>query len=207
MGKIKWLFFDLGSTLVDETECYKNRIDTIVGENNIDKAEFLNKVYEYAKVNSYSIKCAADEYAVSLPKWNSELEYLYPNVHDVLKSLSEKYKLGIIANQVLGTKDRLVKWEIYEYFSVVAASAEEGCAKPDLKIFYKALERANCTPGEAVMIGDRLDNDIVPAKKIGMKTIWVKQGFAEYQENQSEAHYADCIIDKIDEIENVLRKI
>jgi FMN phosphatase YigB (HAD superfamily) len=27
------------------------------------------------------------------------------------------------------------------------------------------------------MIGDRLDNDIIPAIKIGMKTIWVKQGW------------------------------
>ena len=27
------------------------------------------------------------------------------------------------------------------------------------------------------MVGDRLDNDIVPANKIGMKTVWIKQGF------------------------------
>lgn len=27
------------------------------------------------------------------------------------------------------------------------------------------------------MIGDRIDNDIVPAKALGMKTIWIRQGF------------------------------
>ena len=31
------------------------------------------------------------------------------------------------------------------------------------------------------MIGDRIDNDIEPANKLGMKTIWVKQGFSVYQ--------------------------
>lgn len=30
---------------------------------------------------------------------------------------------------------------------------------------------------EAVMIGDRLDNDISPAKRLGMQTIWIRQGF------------------------------
>ena len=27
------------------------------------------------------------------------------------------------------------------------------------------------------MVGDRLDNDIAPAKKLGMKTVWVRQGY------------------------------
>lgn len=36
---------------------------------------------------------------------------------------------------------------------------------------------AKCKPENAVMIGDRIDNDIVPAKQLGMKTIWIKQGF------------------------------
>lgn len=26
MNKIKWIFFDVGSTLIDETECYNHRI-------------------------------------------------------------------------------------------------------------------------------------------------------------------------------------
>ena len=26
------------------------------------------------------------------------------------------------------------------------------------------------------MIGDRLDNDVIPAKRLGMRTIWFRQG-------------------------------
>jgi FMN phosphatase YigB (HAD superfamily) len=40
------------------------------------------------------------------------------------------------------------------------------------------LERAGCALSEAVMIGDRLDNDIRPARLRGWKTIRVAQGFA-----------------------------
>ena len=42
-------------------------------------------------------------------------------------------------------------------------------------VFHCALAKAQCLPVNAVMIGDRLDNDIVPAKKVGMKTVWIKQ--------------------------------
>lgn len=64
-----------------------------------------------------------------------------------------------------------------KYIDLVIASAEEGVAKPDPKIFEIALERSGCKAKNAMMIGDRIDNDIVPAKKMGMKTIWIRQGF------------------------------
>lgn len=56
------------------------------------------------------------------------------------------------------------------------ASAEEGVSKPDPRIFEIALGRADCKAEHAVMIGDRIDNDVVPAKKMGMKTVWIRQG-------------------------------
>ena len=36
MNKIKWIFFDIGSTLVDESAVYENRIKEITQGNNID---------------------------------------------------------------------------------------------------------------------------------------------------------------------------
>lgn len=200
----KWLFFDIGSTLVDESKCIQNRCQIITSENNIDPQEFYDKVLEFAKNDAHAVKCAAKYYGVEIPKWNTALEHLYPNVDSVLKALSNKYKLGIIANQCLGAKDRLDNWGIGKYFDVIALSAEEGCAKPDLKIFEIALERADCKPDEAVMIGDRLDNDIVPAKQIGMKTIWIKQGFAVDQKAKSAMETPDCEIIYLTELLKIL---
>lgn len=56
---------------------------------------------------------------------------------------------------------------ILKYIDLVVASAEEGVAKPDLRIFEIALKRSGCPAEYAVMAGDRIDNDIVPAKKMG----------------------------------------
>ena len=59
---------------------------------------------------------------------------------------------------------------------------------------------ADCSPENAVMIGDRIDNDIEPANKLGMKTIWIKQGFAVYQKPMNEFQRADYSVDRIKDI-------
>ena len=204
MSDIKYLFFDIGSTLVDESECVKKRCEVIIESNNIDRQEFYDRVEECAKTDSYAVRAAALYYGAEIPKWYGELEKLYPDTKMILEILSQKYKLGVIANQVAGTKDRLDNWGIGKYFDVVVASAEAECAKPDLKIFNLSLEQAGCKPNEAVMIGDRLDNDIVPAKQLGMKTVWVRQGFAKYQSISNETEKPDFIIDSISDILDIL---
>lgn len=204
MSDIKYLFFDIGSTLVDESECVKKRCEVIIESNNIDRQEFYDRVEKCAKTDSYAVRAAALYYGAEIPRWYGELEKLYPDTKMILEILSKKYKLGVIANQVAGTKDRLDNWGIGKYFDVVVASAEADCSKPDLKIFNLALEQAGCKPNEAVMIGDRLDNDVVPAKQLGMKTVWVRQGFAKYQSISNETEKPDFIIDSIGDILDIL---
>ena len=46
---------------------------------------------------------------------------------------------------------------------------------------------ADCRPENAVMVGDRLDNDIRPAKELGMKTIRIRKGIAVYAKPSCEA--------------------
>ncbi len=200
MDEIKWLFFDIGSTLVDESKCYEYRCNEIIKSNGVNAEEFYAKVLDYAKINAFPIKAAARHYGFKIPGWPKELEQLYSKTKEILELLSHKYKLGIIANQVAGTQERIDNWSIGKYFDIVVASAEAGCSKPDLRIFKIALEQAECKPENAVMIGDRLDNDVTPAKKLGMKTVWVRQGFAKYQFVYSDDERPDFIIDSISEI-------
>ena len=197
---IKHIFFDLGATLVDESDVYKSRCEFAIKQSNIAPEEFMDKVYEEARISPTPIRSAAKAYGVALPEWDNSLEKLYDAAYSVITGLYGKYKLGIIANQSLGTQERIDKWGIGKYFDVVMASAEAGCAKPDLKIFQMALQKAKCEPNEAVMVGDRLDNDIVPAKKLGMKTVWVRQGYAIYQSIDDERKRPDYIVDSIDEL-------
>ena len=54
------------------------------------------------------------------------------------------------------------------------------------------------------MVGDRLDNDIFPAKALGMKTIWVRQGFGGMQEPRGAEYEADYVTETLRGVLEVL---
>ena len=201
MQNIKWIFFDVGSTLVDETLAYDHRArDTIAGTD-ISFREFDEMRIALAKQGKDGNSAAIAYFGLTKTPWPSEDEVPYPDARSTLAALREKgYHLGIIANQNAGTARRLENWGLLPYFEVIAASAELGCAKPDRAIFEKAMELAGCTLRESVMVGDRLDNDIIPAKALGMATVWVKNGLARYQDAALGAGLADHQIETLQEL-------
>jgi hypothetical protein len=109
------------------------------------------------------------------------LEAPYDEAEDVLRALSASFKIGVTANQSVSSPERLTKWGLMPYISTCLCSFELGLEKPDPAIFKLALDRAGCAASQAVIIGDRLDNDIRPARLLGWKTIRVLQGFARFQ--------------------------
>ena len=50
------------------------------------------------------------------------------------------------------------------------------------------------------MIGDRLDNDVAPAKQLGMKTVWVRQGFAKYKKVNNESENPTATVESVSEV-------
>lgn len=197
MHNIEWIFFDVGSTLVNEEKAYLHRLQDVANAVN----EPLEKIYDRA-ISLYKENRKGDLeimqlYGLPKFKWHKEDEELYPETVTCLEELSKKYKIGIIANQSLGTADRLEQHGILNYINLVIASAEEGVSKPDRKIFEIALSRAKCKAENAVMIGDRVDNDIVPAKRLGMKTVWIKQGFWKYWKVRNQDEHADYEVDNL----------
>lgn len=204
MNKIKWIFFDIGSTLVDESVAFRKRVEKTVANTNVSYDDFYNKMVEISKHNQKGYHKALEYYGLTMAPWNSDDEFVYPEAEECLRKLSKKYKIGIIANQVFGSEERLAKIGLLKYINLVVASAEEGVAKPDLRIFEIALNKAGCKAEEAVMVGDRLDNDIIPAHKIGMKTVWIKQGFGGYAELKEIEEDPDYTINNLNELLNLL---
>lgn len=202
--KIKWLFFDIGSTLVDETEVYKRRFRKMAEAAGVSEEYICEKTLELYKQNLKGDKEVAINLSVDIPVWESEYEFLYPDTEEVLRKLHENYKIGIIANQNPGTEERLKGFGILKYIDLVVASAEEGVAKPDRRIFDIALERAGVNADETFMIGDRIDNDILPAKNIGMKTMWVQQGFGGMWKIQSDDELPNFIAYDLPEVVSIL---
>lgn len=204
MEHIEWLFFDVGSTLVDESLAYENRMRSVAKMANVTYEYVYEKAMEFYRQNKKGDLETIRLLQVEQPKWRTEDEILYADAKDCLKKLSAKYKIGVIANQSLGTAERLEKFGVLQYIDLVVASAEEGVAKPDRRIFEIALNRANCKSEHSVMIGDRIDNDIVPAKKLGMHTIWMKQGFGRFWNIASDEEKADYEVNSLSELCKIL---
>ncbi len=128
------------------------------------------------------------------------LDEPYPEALAVLSQLSHRYKLGVIANQLPGSRDRLRLFGFSRYLSVYALSDELQVAKPDKAIFSYALKAANCRPEEAVMVGDRIDNDIIPAKRLGMFTVRVLRGIFKNQRPSKGEELPDVEIDSLSDL-------
>ena len=137
----KWIFFDVGSTLVDETEAYNHRAREMIDNTDITFSVFDEKRIELAKQGFDGNSEAIKYFGLKKTPWHSEDEIPFEDALDTLESLKKRgYKLGIIANQSAGTAQRLENWGLLKYFDVVAASAELGVSKPDRLIFEKAIE-------------------------------------------------------------------
>jgi len=61
-------------------------------------------------------------------------------------------------------------------FDAVVGAAALDTAKPDPRLWLAAADACGAQPGECLMIGDRLDLDVAPARRLGMATIWLRVG-------------------------------
>ena len=203
---IRWLFFDVGYTLADETGSWQRRMRE-QAEGPEARALGLTAEVLWRDLEDASraylplYRAVMEKYGFTrrVPYYCEE-DRLYPDAAPVLKALSEAYALGVIANQDKGLEERLSAWGIRSFFSVVASSCEAGMVKPDPGFFRFALNQAGCAPREAVMIGDRLDNDIFPAKSLGLKTVWIKQGFGALQTPRSLSYAPDWTVHSLTEL-------
>ena len=207
MNNIKWVFLDLGSTLVNEWGPYKARFREAADAAGVTPEEVEAKAVEFSREDNRGDRAACAFYGVELPKWKRELEKLYDGAPELLESLKSKgYKIGVIANQFPGTVDRLTNWGIIDYFDVVFASAEEGVRKPDPEIFNRALRYAGCLPEEALMVGDRIDCDVLPANKLGWNTVRILQGLGKYGVVRAPEEEADYTVSSLFELAELLCK-
>ena len=99
---------------------------------------------------------------------------LNDGVVEVLQKLRTHWRLGIIANQPHECRTSLEQRGLLDYFDVVALSDELDLHKPDPRLYQWAISKSGCDPSRAVMIGDRRDNDIAPAKGASMRAILIQ---------------------------------
>ena len=219
LDKVRWLFFDLGYTLINEDAAAMGRLSQVsdsLRQRGIQASpdelraslEAASARFDSSPFRSLLLAFTDDDdvisFARSSGRYPKELESPYPQSRGLLQRLAACYKLGVIANQPAGTAGRLEGFGLASYFDVCVSSGDAGVSKPDAAIFHLALEQAGCVPTEAVMIGDRLDNDIRPAKALGFRTVRVLQGPGRLQQPRDGAEAPDATVADLDELAKLL---
>ena len=80
MKNIKWIFFDIGSTLVDESVAFRKRVEKTVANTNVSYDDFYNKMVEISKHNQKGYHKALEYYGLTMAPWNSDDEFVYPEL-------------------------------------------------------------------------------------------------------------------------------
>lgn len=191
MTRPRWLFFDVGNTLFSDD----------FGMSRVYLMLYRAIATEHPELMFEDILAMREEQIIrhndSQPHWSIGIRYFgregwlalraqilddfdrnYVQYHHpardvarVLHELANEYCLGVAANQVRACRAALDHFGLLKYLSVIWISEEIGLQKPDPAFFEGMLNAAGCAPEEAVMIGDRIDYDIRPAKALGMRAI------------------------------------
>jgi HAD superfamily hydrolase (TIGR01549 family) len=219
MSEITTILFDVGWPIIDETEAHegwyafiintvKQKTGRAITREDVLRTEadavvchapslFSYVIWQFTRPDEaafYEIRRGFDEYYAGC-------RYRVQNgVREVLGRLYGRFKLGIAANQPISVYNFLENNGILKFFDSTMVSDEIGFSKPDLRMFIKVLENLGATPSETIMIGDRQDNDITPAKLLGMKTIRLRIGPHKNQQIRYPSEKPDYEVDTIDQI-------
>src|SRR5258706_3229447 len=98
---------------------------------------------------------------------------LFPHTREALEYLSAKYSLCIITNGFPDVQHNKLKSSgISDFFSGVFTSEVAGYRKPDVNIFFHALQSSGAVADESIMVGDGLEVDIAGARNAGMDQVY-----------------------------------
>ena len=153
------VFYKSQSGIITELEMYIYRFQTGFSDAglSISPSQAL-EFYNLYKKSLYSLRLNSDVIAML----------------DFAKSRFES--LGIITNgQGHHQRNKIKNLGLEKWISqdLIVISGEYGCPKPDKRLFEIAEEKSQKKPDELLIIGDSLQNDILPAHKLGWKTIWI----------------------------------
>ncbi len=98
----------------------------------------------------------------------------FPDTSDALRRLGERYRLGVVSN-VDEAMFRETRRALAVSFDEVVTAEQVRSYKPSLRPFEVALERMGAGPGEVLHVAQSLYHDHVPARTLGLRTVWVNR--------------------------------
>jgi FMN phosphatase YigB (HAD superfamily) len=120
----------------------------------------------------------------------------------LIASLSGRFKIGVVSNFYGNLASVLAEAGIAGSVQVMADSSRMALWKPDPGIFLKTLAQLGVEAHEVVMVGDSIRKDCVPARRLGMATVWLRhQEFVDRKLADMDA--VNFTIDSLEELDDI----
>jgi FMN phosphatase YigB (HAD superfamily) len=175
------VFFDVGETLVDETGVWGGWADWL----GVPRLTFFaalgavvarggdhREVFRLVRPD-LDFAAAARQRGEAEPGF--EVEDLYPDALPCLREVREQgYRVGIAANQPARADAVLRRSGLP--FEWLLISELEGVQKPDHAFFERITQVTGLPAASIAYVGDRVDNDVIPAHRAGMVAVHIRRG-------------------------------
>ena len=191
---VEVVVFDIGETLVDETAAWI-RIARAAGVTPFTLMATLGAMIGQERPHWH----AWETLGIERPRdevWG--VDEWYPDAHSCLARVrAEGFRVGAVGNTPATVED-----ELRPLVDFVGSAEGWGLEKPDPRFFARLVEESGVEPAKIAYVGDRVDNDVVPALAAGMTAVHIKRGPWGYlQQPPAEA----IRINTLDELPEALR--
>ena len=201
----RWVCLDVGETLIDETRIWSIWADELriprltlfaaIGAVVAREGEHRD-IFQIFGIDDWRARVAAVEASYG----GFQPDDLYPDALSSIEGLrAAGYRLAIVANQPAVRSEELRALGVSA--EVITMSDEMGVAKPDLAFFSRALElMGSPPPADVAYVGDRVDNDVLPAMAAGLRSIWLRRGPWGIIQRLPEGERPALVVDSLDEL-------
>lgn len=180
---IRAVAFDVGETLVDESREYgawadwlgvpRHTFSSVFGAV-IAEGRDYRETFQHFRPGFDLDAERGRRAAAGQPETFGEGD-LYPDARPAMEALQAMgVWVGVAGNQTSRAGGILRGLDLPA--DLIATSDDWGAAKPDAAFFNALLDAVPCDAGEIVYVGDRLDNDLRPARAAGMRTAFIRRG-------------------------------
>jgi HAD superfamily hydrolase (TIGR01549 family) len=177
----RWVCIDVGETLVDETRIWSEWADelglprmTILAAYGavVERGGQVEDIFDLFGIADWRDRSGSVAERVGALRARD----LYPDGRAALDDLRAKgFRVALAANQPARRDAELRALGVQA--EVMAMSDAIGVAKPDAAFFDRTLELlGGPEPDRVVYVGDRIDYDVLPSARAGLRAVWLRRG-------------------------------
>jgi HAD superfamily hydrolase (TIGR01662 family) len=217
MASVVAVVFDVGETLIDETEAWGGWADWLAVPR-LTLFATLGAVIARGGHHSDALRMVRPGIDVDAETrardaagrgFRMTADDLYPDALPCLRALAAAgIEIGIAGNQPASTETLLRALDVP--LALVASSQTWDVEKPDPAFFARICEELRLSAAEVVYVGDRLDNDVGGAAAAGMKAVFLRRGPWAIIQSASQDPFAAgaaATIDSLAELPDVVARL